>query len=226
MLEITEIWANIAVCVPLVYMSPQNLQTDKPSNFIRRISSWSLLWKGRGLKLGTVVPGGLGKVPEHRRRTAMADHCRSKGSEKEARGEGQQGRGLRMKNNSFADKLRGNTVTSWGSSLSAVPPPKMTSLGCEHPGSRAAGVCQGKDVVLSWKSVFRGGWHNLHKGALITTYLEVHDEFGSPAFKPGTHRTQREEEGWAGQDGLCTGVYLIVQKQLNTRSDVKKVTFV
>lgn len=97
--------------VPLVYMSPQNLQTDKPSNFIRRISSFSLLCKGRGLKLATVVPGDLGKVPEHHSGTATANHYRSKGSEEEVREGGQQGRGLRMQNNSFTDKLKGNTAT-------------------------------------------------------------------------------------------------------------------
>lgn len=46
-----EIWANIAVCIPLVYMSPQKLQTNKPNNLIRRKSPFSLLWKGRGQEM-------------------------------------------------------------------------------------------------------------------------------------------------------------------------------
>lgn len=57
--------------------------------------------------MAAVVPGDLGKVPEHRRGTATANHYRSKGSEEEVREGGQQG----MQNNSFTDKLKGDTAT-------------------------------------------------------------------------------------------------------------------
>lgn len=95
-----------------------------------------------------------------------------------------------MQNNSSADKLKGNKATRKAEAALRLLfhfLRRQVCPGGEHPGIIAAGVCRGKVVALPWKSGFRGGCHrhsNLltHRGALITTKLEAHHTFGSPAF--------------------------------------------
>lgn len=117
-----------------------------------------------------------GEGPWASQEAATANSCRSRDSEKEVRGGGQKGRGPRMQNNSFADKLRGNTTRKAEAALQLLfhSLRRQVCPGDEHPGSIAAGVCHRKQVALPWKSGFRGGWRKhssllVHKGALVTT---------------------------------------------------------
>lgn len=135
----------------MVYMSPQNLQTNKPSNLIRRKSPCSLLWKSRRLKTGTVLPGGYGEGPWASQGDATTPRHQSKDSVEDTKGAGQQGEDPSTQNNSFAGKLRGNTATR---KMEAALWLLVYSLGrqacteSKRPGSIAAGVCGEKEVGL------------------------------------------------------------------------------
>lgn len=119
-------------------MLPQNLQTNKPSNLIRRKSPCSFLHKGKGTDVGSCAARQDGEGPWASEGAATANGCQSTDSEKEGREGGQQERGPRVQNNSFADKGQHRNQKSGGSSAAAIPLPKedksaqeMSTLGAQ-----------------------------------------------------------------------------------------------
>lgn len=124
-------------------MSPQNLQTNRPSNLIRRKISLLPSVQGWRAEVRNWAARRAGEGPWASQGATTADGCRSRDSEQHVKGEGQRGRGPRMQNNSFADKLRGNTATRKAEAALWLLFHSLRIRACpggEHPGSTAGGV--------------------------------------------------------------------------------------